>query len=496
MNYISIAKFGIIAVILLGFMSCETNFEEINSNPNGPVEVPTSYLLTAAQKSMMDNTWDEWFNGRRGNQLAQYWSSNQYSSESRYQFRQSISNGYWRNFYAGSLNDLQRIIDLNTEDATGYEASGSSGNQIAVAKILQSWLYQNITDCWGSIPYTEALKGADARSPIYDTQEDVYRALLVTLKDVNDNLIDDTGAGVVGDAIYGGDMGKWKKFANSLRLRVAMRMADKDAATAETHIKEAIAGGVFASNDDNAVFPYLASVPNNNPLNEDRKTRSDFAASDIMVDELLALNDPRIDFFYEPAVNGGAYVGEVYGLTEANATATTDDDVSQPSSEVLAADAPGIFMDYAQVRFIQSEAAARGMTITGSAADHYRAGVEASMDFWNDGTYTAADVTAYLAQADVDYATLIGAGDTWKQVIGKQKWIALYMQGIQGWTEWRRLDFGILKVPADGVLAGTGIPTRMEYPLDEQTLNKTNYGAAVSAQGADQLDTKLWWDAN
>lgn len=488
---------GVVASMMLA-SSCTKDFEDINTDPNKPSNVSTGFLLTSAQKGLMDNTWDEWFNGRRGNQLAQYWSSNQYSSESRYQFRNEISNSYWALFYSGGstlggMSDLEEIIRLNTEKPDDYVGFGDNGNQIAVAKALKAWTFQNLTDCWGPIPFSEALKGSEVPSPKYDSQEQVYNGLLAMLNEAN-NDIDVNAAGPQGDKIYGGDMTKWKKFVNSLKMRVALRMADVNSAAASQAIQEAVAAGVFTSNADNALLVYGSAAPNNNPLNEDRKTRNDFCASNVMVDALKALGDPRMGIYYEPAVSSGEFVGEVYGLSEENAALTPDDDISQRGAAVLAAEAPGIYLDYAQVQFMLAEAVERGY-ISGDAAAYYNAGVQASMEFWGITDGTA--ISSYLAQSNVDYATLKADGQSWKEIIGRQKWIALYMQGIQGWTEWRRLDFGILQLPADGPLNGTGIPMRMQYPLDEQTLNGDNYNSAVELLGGpDELGTRLWWDVN
>lgn len=490
-------KHGLLSVcVAASLTACKEHYEQLNTDPNNPSTTTTGFLLSNAQKYMMTYTWDEWFNSRRGNQLAQYWASNQYSNESRYSFRTGVTNNYWGYFYARSLQDLQEIINLNTESPDDYVGFGKTENQIAIAKTLQAWLYQNITDCWGPIPFSQALQGAKYPSPKYDSQKDVYMGLLAMLSeavnafDVNDNSIK-------GDLIYGGDVAKWKKFANSLKMRVALRMIDVEASTANTAVAEAIASGVFTSNADNALFNYKVGAPNNNPQSEDYKTRNDFAASNTMVDELQRLNDPRVGFYYAPTVNSGTYVGEVYGLSEANAALTSNDDISQRNPQVLAENAPGIYLDYAQVEFMLAEAAERGIAGAGDAEDHYKKGIEASMQFWDaQSTLSATDISNYIAQATVDYNTLKGT-ETWKQIIGRQKWIALYMQGIQGWAEYRRLDFGILQAPADGPLDGTGIPHRMRYPIDEQTLNGDQYTEGVTLLGgADNQDTKLWWDAN
>jgi len=490
-------KYGVFsACISMGFMSCDKHFQEINTDPNEPSSTSTSFLLSNAQKYMMDYTWDEWFNGRRGNQLAQYWSSNQYSGESRYALRTEITNTYWAYFYARSLQDLQEVIRLNETAPEDYIGFGATENQIAIAKTLQVWVYQNMTDCWGPIPFSEALNAAEISFPKYDSQEEVYTGLLSLLNEAI-NSFDVSDNSVQGDLIYGGDVARWKKFANSLKMRVGIRMADVAPTTAATAVSEAIASGVFTSNADNALFQYRAGAPNNNPQAEDFKERNDFAASNVMVDELNRLNDPRVGFYYSPTVNGGNFVGEVYGLSEANAALTLNDDISQRNPQVLAETAPGIYMDYAQVEFMLAEAAERGIAGAGAAATHYNNGITASLQYWDaNGLLSATDINNYLTQSDVDYASLIGT-ETWKEVIGRQKWIALYMQGIQGWAEYRRLDFGILQMPADGTLDGTSIPNRMKYPLDEQTLNGTEYATGVSILGGpDDQDTKLWWDVN
>jgi hypothetical protein len=484
--------------LLLGFSSCDKRFERLNTDPNNSTTTATSYLLTNAQKNMMDLTWDEWFNSRRGNQLSQYWASNQYSNESRYQFRLEITNTYWRDFYALPLADLQEIIKLNSGDnKANFLGYGKNENQIAIAKILQTWLFQNMTDCWGPMPYSQALKGAEFSNPAYDSQEDIYLGLLAALDEAI-ALIDEGDASVKGDVIYDGDMTKWKKFANSLKMRVALRMSDTNRGTeARAAFEAAATSGGFTSNDDNALFSYLSTFPNINPQALDYVTRNDFAASSTMVDELSRLADPRIGIYYEPAVNTGTFVGEVYGLSESNAAVTPNNSVSQRGTAILDNGAVGVYLDYAQVEFMLAEAAARGWGVSGTAADHYAAGIAASMDFWNDGSISATNISDYIASAEVDYATLIGAGQTWKQVIGRQKWIALYMQGVQGWSEWRRLDFGILALPADNILDGTTIPTRMKYPLDEQTLNGESYNAGLGLlNGLDNQATKLWWDVN
>ena len=274
----------------LAFTGCQKDFEEINTNPNEPTAVSPGFLLTNAQKSIMDRVYDSFWGSRRAMQTAQYWSSNQYSNESRYQYRETTANGAWASFYAGPLQDLQTIIDLNSGDnAADYVGYGDNGNQIAVAKILQAWTFQHLTDAFGDIPMSAALKGGDDTAPAYDSQADVYTGLLTLLDDAMASMT--SGSGPQGDQVYGGNMDQWMKFANSLKLRVAMRMADVNGSAAQSAAEAALGSGmIIAGNEDNALFNYLGGAPNNNPINEDAKTRNDFAASNTMVD-LLGLSE-------------------------------------------------------------------------------------------------------------------------------------------------------------------------------------------------------------
>lgn len=493
-------KYKIVALtLLISLGACDKNFEEINVNPNQPPKVPTSALLTSAQKELMDFIWDEWHNGRFGMVYAQYWAQNEYTEESRYQLRDGINNNYWVYYYAGrdadldgapnggGLADLQEIIRLNTESPGEYTRYGDTDNQIAVARIMKAWMFQIITDIWGDVPYSEALQGSKNPSPAYTPQSEIYKDLLKELTEASAQIKTAAPGFPTGDLIYGGKMDKWKKFANSLKLRVAIRMADREPALAARAINEALAAGVFTSNEDNALLKYLTAVPNNNPLNQDRQERTDFAASKPLIDLMTKYQDPRIGVYAEEKVNGGGFVGMPYGVTNAQAGAIKDADVSQPGDAVLAPEAPGIYITYDEVLFIQAEAAQRGFT-SGNAASLYNDAIKASMNFW--GITNEAAITAYQARVPYD-------ANNWKQSLGEQKWLALYMQGIQGWTEWRRLDFtGVLVMPEAGPLVGTGIPVRVTYPTIEQQLNRSNYDAALSRQGPDMLSTRMWWDAN
>ncbi len=501
-------KYLLLSLFMFGALSCGDNFGDINVDPNNPSTVPADFLLTSAQKAMADDVWDEWMNARFGLLVSQYWAQNNYTDESRYNFRTGVVNSYFASYYVRTLRDLEEIKKLVTAGEDYALGLPSAYNKLAVAEILQCWMFHFMTDVWGPIPYSEALKGADNRTPKYDSQRDIYLSLLSRLEKAKADIDEGEEGFGSADIIYGGDMGGWKKLASSMILRLAMRMSDVEGATAQAAV-EGSWDDAFSSNADNAYFTYLSSQPNNNPLNQDRIERgnADFCTSNILIDNTLApLNDPRLGVFVDARVNGGDYFGRPYGQTAPVAASEAPEDYSQPSgaqavagitsyksTDVLAPDAHMALMNYAEVCFILAEAKERGWNIGGTAAQWYNAGITASMQDWGVTDQTAID--DYLAQAAVNYATADG---DWKQKIGVQKWIALFTQGIQGWSEWRRLDFQKLELPVDGVIQEVGskpAPVRLEYPTDEQTQNNVGYQQGVQLLGGpDRLSTRLWWD--
>lgn len=486
----------LVAVAALAFsVSACDGLIDMNEDPNQATTATTPYLLTDAQTLLADNYWSAFNLGRFGIVYAQYWAQNQYTSEDRYDFpyaRASSVDLMWENYYL-VLNNLEEIIRLNEEDPNAYSLYGDNDNQIAIAQVMQAWTYQVLTDIWGPVPFREALQGAENPSPPYTDQSEIYSGLLEMLTEAS-NRIDVGAPGITsGDIIYGGDMEKWLRFANSLKMRVAIRMADREPGMAATAIEEALAAGVFESNDDNALLPYLDDPPHQNPIYVNYLGgRDDWHVSEALLDLMNNYEDPRRSAYAAETVNGD-FQGYPYGLNEGNAQTLygeADDEYSRPSDLVTAATSPAIMMLYDEVEFIQAEAIQRGF-ISGDASTHYEQGIEASMNFW--GVDDQAEIDDYIESVPYD------AGD-WQQVLGEQKWLALYMQGVQGWSEWRRLDFeGVLRAPADGPVPSFGrdIAIRLPYPNDETNLNEENVSNAVSMLGGpDNQGTQLWWDVN
>ncbi|MBC9933027.1 SusD/RagB family nutrient-binding outer membrane lipoprotein [Chitinophaga qingshengii] len=480
----------IASVLMLLLAGCTKKFDEINQDPNNPKTTDPGYLLVSAEKKAMDNILNEWNNGRTGMHYAQYWSATTYSNESRYQIRENVNNTFWNIMYAGTLKDLNEIIKINTTKPFDY-----SVNQIAIAEILKVWTYHMLVDVYEDIPYKSSLGGLERPGSQYDKAIDIYTDLLKILGEQVTKLdVSQPSFPAKTDIIYGGDVNKWKRFANSLRLRIAIRVSDVASmgTLVNKAINDAVTSGVFTSNADNALFRYVDAPPNNNPLNESFKSRVDFCMCKTMVDYMQDTKDPRLPIYAAPAKGSGKYIGKAYGLNQQNGETIPNSAVSLPGSAVLDAKSPGVYLDYAEVEFILAEAIERNI-LSGSAEEHYKKGIRASLEYQG---VAASDVDSYIAGVPYN-------GGQWKNVIGTQKWIALYMQGLEGWFERLRLDIkkpngqDLFVAPVDGSLDRevTMVPTRMTYPVDEQQLNKANYDKAVqSIGGKDSKAGKHFWD--
>ncbi|WP_031526428.1 SusD/RagB family nutrient-binding outer membrane lipoprotein [Dyadobacter crusticola] len=494
--------------------SCsDSRFEEINQDPNRPTNATTTTILLNAEKQVIDNIRNE-NSSLRGSQLfAQYYSQNIYSDQSRYDIPRSYSDTYWSNAYK-ALNNLNEIIILNsnpaTRDVAAAGTAGTNANQIAIARILKAYTFQNLTDVYGNIPYQsygnndpefQALQQSPENlSPAYASQQKIYLDILNELKAAGDTLNKYKTATTFGnyDVIYKGKNELWAKFANSLRLRVATRIRKAAPAESNTHFEDALAKGVFTSNADNAVFRYQALAPNEAPLFRATVTanRKDFAVSHVLIDVLkgqrgtVKVQDPRLPI-YATKNAAGEYVGQPYGLPVAAAGLLTATDVSLPGTVVNAANYGEVLQEYAEVAFLISE-------YKNWDQQEYIKGVTASLQKWG---VSAADITTYVtALPKADKANVLN-----------QKWLALYTQGDEAWAEVRRTGYPTFLVrPGEVVwsrtvsgqttnykfepLFGTGVPERLYYPPKEQSVNLANYQNAVKAQGNDDITTPLWWN--
>ncbi len=464
-------------VPLLVFMSCKKDLTSLNVNPKAPATVSAPSLFTNAEHVLSDLMASSNVNLNIYRLIVQYWQETTYTDESNYDLKtRPIPQSVWNAAYRDVLEDFEQSKTI--EDAT--ISAAQKQNQDAMADILQVYTYYYLVTTYGNIPYSEALNLEATTSPKYDDQAEVYNALLSRL-DADIAALDNSAPGYGGaDVIYGGDIDAWKLFANSLKLKMGITIADADDAKAKSVVEAAVAAGVFSSNADDAIFQYLSGPPNTNPIWVDlvQSGRKDFVANSTIVGVMKPLNDPRIPLYFTTDFAGG-YSG---GDPGASSNYTT---FSKPSEAIVAPDFPGLLLSYDEVEFDLAEAVERGYNVGGTAAEHYNNAVTASILYWG-GTTTMA--TTYLAQPSVAYATAAG---TYKQKIGMQKWIALYNRGWDGWIEVRRLDYPQLVAPASAL---SDFPVRYTYPTAEQNLNTAHYNEAAQAIGGDMVTTKLFWD--
>jgi hypothetical protein len=466
--------------LLLSVGSCKKDLEEINQNPNASQNAQPDYLLTAATKTTADTYWGTSNNMDASLLFVQHWAKIQYTDPDRYIYTNTSFQDLWNVGYTKSIVNLNQIIKLaDTQSNPNYKG---------VALVLRSWVFTLLTDNYGDIPYKQAVSIGEYLTPAYDKQKDVYFALLDDLKTAQAAL-NPAGTAIAGDVIYNNNITLWKKFANSLRLRIALRIADREPEKAKQVLADiqTEGGSYISANSETAQLVYLSS-PNQNPISNLFDTRDDYRISKTIVDKLFALSDPRLPVYASKTQDAtpNTYVGIPNGLLVGDASNLGFTKTSKPGTYFLAPSAPAVIISYAEVLFDRAEAAARGFT-TENAAELYIQAITASLTQYG---ITGAAAVTYIALPSVQYDAL-----NYKKSIGEQKWIALFGQGLEAFAEWRRLDYPQLQPAVAGTLNGK-VPVRFIYPGTEQSLNGANYKAAVASQGADVLITKLWFDVN
>lgn len=481
-------KIFLTVLSIITLVSCQSDdtYENLNRDPKNPTQVDAAFLFNAATKSLYDQMTSTNVNTNIFRMLGQHWTETTYVDEANYDFNtRSIPDTHWSEMYRDVLLDYKTAKEIISADDELTEAEKTSAN--AQIEVMMIYTWAQLVETFGDIPYTEALNTAEYVLPKYDDAATIYTDLLSRLTAVIPT-ISGTGFGSA-DAIYGGNAAAWKKFANSLLLRMGLRVIDAPgmASVAQSAITTAVSGGVFTSNDDNAKLTYESAPPNTNPLWEDlvQTGRSDFVAANTLVDFMNNLEDPRRSMYFDQNLGADTYDGGPYGDNNSFSNYThikgKDDSSSMHSPEF-----PACLLDYSEVSFYLADASER--SISGTPADaegFYNAGVTASFDYWG-----APDVASYLANPDVAYTTAPG---NWKVKIGNQLWLAMYNRGFEAWTAWRIYDTPTFNLPA---VSGLPVPTRYTYPVAEQNLNEVNWTAASTAIGGDEQTTKLFFDVN
>src|SRR3989442_2956644 len=485
MRYKILSVFAALAAIT----AC-SDLTSINQNPNGPVDVPPPSILPNVIQTVVGGVNGvNSLNIRGGGLWVQYYLEIQYRDEDKYLVRSGTSGGW--GFYNGALEDIRRMIIKGEANKTP--------NWSAVGRIMKSYVFSVMTDAMGNLPYSQALKGDTVLNPAYDTQQAIYNGMLADLAQANTDI--DLAPGAVGfsdgDLMYGGNMAKWKRFANSLRLRLAIHLSKADPTKAASEAAAAVAAGVFTSNADNAQLMYLGTSPNRNPIYNDAQGRDDYGMSKTFVDSLTSFADPRLPVFAQINPAGTGYQGLPNGLNDGEGTPIVNISRFGAFWRSTAA-APMELLTYSEVLFLEAEAAERGWIPGGSAAaaTYYTNAITASLQQYG---VAAADIATYLGQAKVGY----DAGGTTLAAhmnqIMYQKWVSLFMQGMEAWTEVRRTGIPSF-IPGPRAVFGAGIagriPQRLPYDDNEAVLNSANLNAAVTSQkfsAGNDIQAPLWF---
>ena len=471
----------IISVLLVSLfiVSC-TDINNMNTDPNSSYTTVPSTVVSYAQKGLSDYVNTPNVNENNFRLTMQYWQETTYADESNYDFvSRNISNNVWRDEYVVVLNNFNQAKNL----IIAYSPSASEApawpvtmkNQLAIIDMQMIYVYQTLVDTYGNIPYSVSVDLAHNQLPTYDDASTIYTQMITRLQTDITNLDASGSSFSSGEYFYKGDIPSWKKFGNSLLLKLGITIADSNAALAQSTVNAAISGGVFTSPADNCQFPYLSTSPNYNPIyaNVIASGRHDYVAGKTIIDEMTTASDPRIGIFFDKV--GGTYVGGTIGNPSAFAS------FSNVGALTKTANFPGTVLSYTEVAFYLAEAAARWNT--GTAAAAYATAVQASFSEWGAG-----DATAYVTAHPYNQGT-------WKQSIGNEAWVAMYNQPITSWTFYRRLDYPQLVAPSTAIANADGkVPVRLTYPVNEATTNPTNWKAASTAIGGDLLTTKLFWD--
>lgn len=471
-----------LACVLYGMTACTGEFATINTNPNTPTMASADLFMPHGIQTAVNAYWGGSLGMDVGDGFSQQWARIQYTDIDQYTVTNDVANTGWQNLYIESMADYQRIYKIGQETGnTNYQA---------VAMIMRSFAFSVLTDIYGDIPYKQALQGLEGTlQPKYDAQKDVYAGLVAELKTAGEMIdVADKSKVIGGDILLNGDLTKWRKFANSLSLRVLNRMLGKADAPIDVKgdieriLKDPAKYPVLSANADNIQLVYLSAAPSNNPVNENRKTRDDHRVGATLVNKLKGLNDARLAVYANLPADGGDYKGVPNGLSASDANALGLSKTSKVGNYFVAATAPGVLMSYAELQFIKAEFAYKGITAAGDAATNYTNGITASF-----GQYGLTVPTAYLTANALKTGT-----DAYTQIMD-QKWIALFGQGVEAWTEYRRTGLPALQ-PAVINTNGGIIPTRLPYPGSEESLNAVNFNEALARQGGkNDMRLKLWF---
>ncbi|HSH66974.1 MAG TPA: SusD/RagB family nutrient-binding outer membrane lipoprotein [Bacteroidia bacterium] len=464
-------------VLFCQLFSCKKDFDTVNTNPNGLSDAPYTNVLSGAILNLA-TTVDQSLSYSYASAWAQQIARTLYQEHDIYQPRDP---GYaWRTMYLTAFN-LQKLIDK--ADATP--------NRKGVAMVLKAYAMQVITDMWGDVPYADAFKGDEGNfTPKYSDQRSIYLDLVSQLKTANQLLsitssgTDDIGAG---DHIYFGDVSKWQKFCNSLLLRVYIRMSAKEPAISKQGIEEIFGDPVkfpvFVTASDNATLQYINTPNEQNPIYSSYASNAIDVPSKLLTTMLKTKNDPRL-LVYADSATDKTLADRFNGLQNGASVVPTKTKLPSIGYQFVKSPvAPTYLLTSEEVLFIAAEAANNGWSVGITAKKAYEDAISANMSRWGIST------GSYLSQPTVDLDLVPDKG----HAIAEQKWLALYFQGCEAFSEVRRTGWPVLVEAPASVYPGLGVAVRLPYPTSESATNAANLSAVTAGIQHGMFGKKMWW---
>ena len=504
---------SLVLVTAIGISSCTDKFEEYNTDTSRLTELDASAVGNAFASSQYNGVMFSWqlFNSLFGDLQAQYYGNiAQNFPSDRNVMVGNWLNGAFNGFYANGIRPMLGVLE-NT--APGGKAANPA--IFAIANIWTVRMYQPMTDYWGPIPYSSVGNGLKEVS--YDAQDVIYKDFLAKLTKATADLQAFKGKNVLSnnDLIYNGDVDKWILFANTLRLRIAMRISSVEPALAKTNAEAAVAGGVMETNAHDA---YVRTTANNiNSMNQ-ATAWNEFRMSAAMESVLTGYADPRISRYYAPIPGTTAtFKGVRNGFTqvELGLPANQNTRLSNVSDRFLPANQntnPFEVIMSTEAWFLRAEGVLKGWNMgAGTARTFYERGIDVSMRQW--GITDAAAIAAYTASTNTPVAvtgavvspalsniTVVWSADPTMQLeqIITQKWIALWPNGPEAWAEYRRTGFPKLypRMNSESLFVSKDqVVRRVPYTIGELQVNAAAVaGGVTKLGGADTEATRLWWN--
>lgn len=514
------------SLALAAATACTSDFENINSNPYEPGDLtPDDYAIGSAMNNMASTVMSGDVNTLQFTDCLLGGPLGGYFSDSNAGFTESIIRYNPKNDWSRVFLKSDKVIAQLYSNMTMIEAfAETSGDELplGVAKVIKVATMHRVADTYGPIPYTKIGTDGNLATP-YDSSPEVYKAFFDELDEALAILHAHAGDALSpsSDFTFRGDISKWIKFANSLKLRLAMRISNTtaDRTLAKQMAEEAVADGVMTSNADNAAWDYfqtstnpMYTAVNYNSGDNEYKTGGDTHAAADIICYMNGYNDPRREaYFLKSGWAGTEYIGLRRGWqTYANSWGFKFSGVN------IKANDPLVWMNAAEVAFLRAEGSVLGFEMGGTAQSFYEEGIRLSFEQWGagDASEYIADATS-MPQAYSDpsnanqyngsMSTITIAWDeaaTLDQKVERiitQKWIANWLNGCESWCDIRRTGYPKL-IPVAANMSGGVVnsdlgPQRMPYPQEEYTNNSANVTEAVNKYlgGIDNMAVTLWW---